>query len=147
MAQSGKHTDHTQAQACCSWLHTTKSRCGLCRLHEALYLLVVPQQSARIIIFHYSSETVSAVSAVSASAQASDAVLCSLESGKRRFSVMGTPHLVAWAWRAREMGYKHGYFYIGDPSSLSLKLKWAPVPQGPTFWKQALQAIPSPPVR
>ena len=65
--------------------------------------------------------------AVSASGQASDAVLCSLESGKRGFSVTGTPHLVAWAWRAWGMSYKHAYFYTGDASSLSQKLKWAPV--------------------
>lgn len=82
--------------------------------------------------------------AVSVSAQASDAVLCSLKNGKRCFSVMGTLHLVTWMWRPWEMGYKHGYFYIGDPSSLSQKLKWAPVPSGQHF---VLQAIPRPPVR
>lgn len=39
VAQSGKHTGHTQSQICCSWLHTAKPRCGLCHCHEASYLL------------------------------------------------------------------------------------------------------------
>lgn len=98
----------------------------------SLYLLFIPQPSVdylpRLLLWDCQCRA-----AVSACVQASDAVLCSLESEKSCFSVMGTPHLVAWVWRACKMRYKHGYFYIGYPSSLPLKLKWASVPSGQHF--------------
>lgn len=113
-------------------------------LYFALYLLVVPQQSAATIIFHNYCQC---RAGVSVSAQGNDAVLCSPESRKRCFSVTGTPQLVAWVWRAWEMGHKHGYFYNRGPIQPFSEAEVGTSAQWPTFENRLLQAIPSPPVR